>query len=73
MLEGHSVQELGVLARNGASMEIDGTKYPPVDICALARNMTRGSELVLHNSSQIPMNHLCMIARASGISNVRFL
>ncbi len=73
MLEGHTIQELGTLARNGASMDIDGSQYPPSDICELARSMTRGSVLAIHYSSSIPMNHLAQIARASGISEVRFL
>ena len=73
MLSGLSAQELGVLARSGASLEIDGKSLPSSDICKLAREMTRGSELVLHNSSRMFFQELCQIARASGISNVRFL
>jgi len=73
MLEGHSIEELSILARNGASMDIDGSAHPPVDICELARSMTRGAVLTVHNSNRIPMHLLAQIARASGISNVRFL
>jgi len=72
LLSGHSAMELGALARNGASIDVDGTQYPPVELCELARNMTRGSVLCIHNSSKIPMHLLAQIARASGISNVRF-
>ncbi len=72
MLTGLTVQELGVLARNGASLDVDGTKLPPVELCELARNMTRDSVLTVHNSNKIPMHLLAQIARASGISHVRF-
>ena len=73
MLSGLSAQELGVLARSGASLEIDGKSLPSSDICTLARAMTRGAELVVHNSSRMFFPELCQIARASGISTVRFL
>ena len=73
MIEGYEAQELAVLARSGASLEVDGSAHAPVDLCDVARSLMPGRELVVHNASSMFLRDMCQIARAAGTSVVRFV
>jgi hypothetical protein len=56
--------ELAVIARQGASLEVDGTKHDVVDLVSLAKSVRDDAHLKINNSGTFTAEELALIARS---------
>jgi len=56
--------DLAVIARQGASLEVDGTKHDVVDLVSLAKSVRDDAHLKINNSGTFSAEELGMIARS---------
>lgn len=69
--EAHSLDDmpaddLAEIARQGASLELDGSKHDAADLVSLAKNVKDDAHLKITNSGTFTADELAMIARSGG-------
>jgi hypothetical protein len=64
-LEDLTASELAAIAREGASLELDGSKFEAEELAKLARNVTDDAHLKVSNSGTFTAEELGMIARSA--------
>jgi hypothetical protein len=64
MLKHLTIDQLVQIARNGGSLEIPAGQFTADNVVQLARNMTEGSILRIHNSNAFTAEQLVQIARS---------
>lgn len=65
VLEDLTAGELAAIAREGASLELDGSKFEAEELAKLARNVTDDAHLKVSNSGTFTAEELGMIARSA--------
>lgn len=56
---------LAKIARNGASLEVDGARHEAEDLVSLAKNVTDDAHLKINNSGTFTVEELAAIARSA--------
>jgi hypothetical protein len=71
-LDDFPASDLAAIARQGASLEVDGAKHDVVALVALAKSVTDDAYLKINNSGTFTAAELALIARSSPPGQVIF-